>query len=198
MLGMDMKRGTLWGYSAIVIVFLYILYYFRESDHIAGTIAFGASILFFYLGDKLFKIGFKKYHYGILIFMTFFGLLLSPLYVVYPLYDKVLHFTFPLFACFLIFYIVDKLKLDLGTKLIFTFAIMITFITFEEIVEFLLDWLFDLKLQGVFEGKLVGTFQMAGGEFNLLQSRITDTMIDLMLGVLGSSTFVISKWISDK
>lgn len=87
----------------------------------------------------------------------------------------------------------DKLKLDLKSKIIFTFTILITLITFAEIVEFGLDWFFDLKLQGVFEGDLKGTLKMAGGEFKVIQSRITDTMVDLILGVCGSFIFAIGK-----
>lgn len=189
-----MKERLAWVYGIISVIFLYILYYFRNSDHFAGAIAFVLTVSFFHLADRVFEIKFKKRHYGILIFMVIFGLLLSPFYVLYPNYDKVLHLVNPFLSCFLIFYIVDKLKLDLKTKIIFTFTILITLITFAEIVEFSLDWLFDLKLQGVFIGDLRGTFKMAGGELTVIQSRITDTMIDLILGVCGSLVFVLGKF----
>jgi len=73
-----MKKGLAWAYGIIAVIFLYILYYFRDSDHFAGAIAFVLTVSFFHLADRVFDIKFKKGHYGILIFMVVFGLLLSP------------------------------------------------------------------------------------------------------------------------
>ncbi|MBT4135996.1 hypothetical protein HOD75_01365 [archaeon] len=171
----------------------YFYTYFRDSEHFAGVLAFVFIVSFFWVGDRIFKFKFKYYHYVALIFMALFGVLFSPLYLLFPGYDKVLHFTFPFLGCFLIFYIVNKLELDLRTKLMFSFSIMITLITFSEIAEFILDWLFDLNLQGVFAGDVGGTFKIASGDVQVLQSRISDTMTDLILGVLGSATFVLVK-----
>ncbi|MBT4166113.1 hypothetical protein HOE04_03685 [archaeon] len=194
-----MKKRIAWSYGIIATMFLYILYYFRNSDHFAGAIAFVLTVSFFHLADRIFKIQFKKHHYAILLFMATFGVLLSQLYLLVPYYDKILHYSFPFIGCFLVFYIVNKLKIDFKTKVFFTFTIMITLIAIEEIVEFSLDWLFNLKLQGRYEGEMQGLLKIADKEqLRIVQSRITDTMTDLMLGFLGSLTFVTLKFLRNK
>ena len=177
---------------------MYILYYFRKSDHLIGIVAYVLSIGFFYLGDRVFRIGFKKWHYVLLIFMATAGILLSPVYFYWAPYDKVLHFTFPFLGCFLVYYMVDKLKIDFKTKVLFTFTIMITLLTFEEIVEFTLDYFFDLKLQGVYLGDRALFQNIPVDQLKLVYSRITDTMLDLILGVCGAFIFVLTKVLKGK
>jgi len=193
-----MEKRLNWIYGIFIVVFLYILYYFKDSDHFLGAISFTLTILLFHVSDRVFKIEFKTYHYIIIVFMALFGLLFSPLYFIFPFYDKILHFVNPFLGCFLVFHIINRLDIDLKTKLIFTFSVLITLVTFAEIVEFLLDLFFDLKLQGVFEGDFVGTFKFISGEFRVLQDRITDTMLDLIFGVLGGMSFVFVKFFSRK
>ena len=189
------KKGAL-TYAIITAILLYILYYFKDSDHLIGILAFVFSLLFFYIGDKALNLEFKVYHYFIILFMAGSGLLLSPLYVIYPSYDKLLHFINPFLGCFLIFYVVDKFEIskDIKIKLFLTFTIMMTLITFTEIVEFALDWFFDLKLQGVFRGNLEGLLkQIEEGKFTMIQDPNTDTMIDIILGTIGSILFILTK-----
>jgi len=189
-------KGMKYIYAILIGLSLYILFCFKENIHFAGILAFFLTIGFFHLGDKVFKIDYKKKHYAILVFMSTFGLLFSPLYNMYIHYDKILHLTFPFLGCILIFYIVNKTKLDIKTKLILTFTTMITLITFSEIVEYYLDQLFNLHLQGVFEGDLVGLMKTSSGELITIESPLSDTITDLSLGVLGSLIFVVSKlWI---
>jgi hypothetical protein len=137
------KKGSTVFYLVMIALFMYILFYFKDSDHFIGALAFILSVTCLCLADKLFKLKFKSYHYAILIFMATVGVLLSPIYFIFAAYDKILHFSFPFLGCFLVFYLVNKLDMDFKTKVFFTFTIMITLITFEEIVEFLLDWFFD-------------------------------------------------------
>ena len=150
-----MKKSVVLILTIAIVIFTYILYYFRKSDHLIGIIAYALSIIFFYIADKTFKIDFKRNHYFLLIFMATAGILLSPVYFFWPIYDKILHLTFPFLGCFLIYYIVDKQKISFKTKILFTFTIMITLLAFEESVEFSLDYFFDLKLQGVYFGSRI-------------------------------------------
>ncbi len=55
-----------------------------------------------------------------------------------------------------------------------------------ELGEYALDYFFDLKLQGVYLRDLQGL-----EKFNLIVDRIDDTMIDLFLGILGSSLYAL-------
>ena len=73
---------------------------------------------------------------------------------------------------------------------------MITLLAFEEIVEFSLDYFFDLKLQGVYLGSRILFQSISADQLKLINSQITDTMFDLIIGVIGSLIFVIAKSIA--
>lgn len=89
------------------------------------------------------------------------------------------------------FYVVDRLKIDFKWKLLLVFTVMMSLIGLLEIGEYLLDVLFDLKLQGVFIRDISGLEKL-----NPVQSRIDDTMIDMILGVIGSGLFSLGKTIT--
>jgi len=59
---------------------------------------------------------------------------------------------------------------------------------FHEIGEYLIDQFWDLKLQGVYVWNIGGV-----EKFDLIQSKIDDTMMDLIFGSLGALTFVFGK-----
>ena len=179
------KRLLIIGISLFLLLVFYLFKNLSESIRVFGFI-FGLSI--FYLFDHMFKIDFKLRHYYYVIIILAGGILLSPLYFLSTNYDKILHFTMPIFACFLIFYIVDKQRLSIQWKLLITFMFVISFLAFHEIGEYLLDQLWDLKLQGIFLRDISGSEKL-----NLIMSQIDDTMIDLILGVLGALLFVLGK-----
>lgn len=83
---------------------------------------------------------------------------------------------------------IAKLKLKLKWKLTFVFFTVIGFLALFEIGEYLLDIFFDLKLQGVFLQDIQGL-----QKFDILLDKIEDTMIDLVLGVLGILSYILFK-----
>jgi len=180
---MNLKRRT-W-YILIGILVVIILYIFRNTNYFLWTSSFLAFLFVFYLADKIFYLNFNKKHYIIFILIVTAGVLFSPLYFISPKYDKILHLLSPFFLCILIFYLANKTKLKFSTKLFITFSIMIMFLALFEIGEFLLDKLFDLKLQGVFLRDYPSVTKL-----NLIQGKNDDTMIDLILGVISSLVFV--------
>lgn len=80
---------------------------------------------------------------------------------------------------------ITKLNIPLKWKLVFTFFVGFGIVGLMEIGEYGLDYLFDLKLQGVYLRDLKG-FE----KFNIIQNPIDDTMIDMALGVIGSLVYV--------
>ncbi|KHO53055.1 MAG: hypothetical protein QT05_C0009G0004 [archaeon GW2011_AR13] len=114
--------------------------------------------------------------------------MLSPIYFFYSSYDKILHFCLPILSCFLIYYIVDKKNLSIQWKLWITFLFITSFLMFHEIGEYLIDQFWDLKLQGVYVWNIGGV-----EKFDLIQSKIDDTMMDLIFGSLGALTFILGK-----
>ena len=132
---------------AILFITLYILKNLSSYVRILGC---GISILLFYFSDSYFELKLLPRHYLIFILISVFGILLSPLYFIFPIYDKMLHLLNPLFYSFLIFFLINKLDIKFYQKVIITLSITISILAIFEIGEFLLDNLFDWKLQGVY------------------------------------------------
>jgi hypothetical protein len=175
-------------YLFIGIVLFLILYALKNTSYFMRATGFVFSVLLFYLADFYFKFDFKSHHYLIFILISTAGILLSPLYFICPTYDKILHLIFPILLGILIFYLVNKTCLKFSTKLMVTAAFMISSLAIFEIGEYLLDILFDLKLQGVYLRDVSGI-----NKLNILMDRNDDTMIDLILGALGTLFFVSLK-----
>ncbi len=94
----------------------------------------------------------------------------------------------PILGCVLIFHIVDKKELNMQWKLWVVFLFIMTSLTIHEIGEYLMDQLWDLKLQGVYIRDISGAEKL-----NLVMSKIDDTMIDLIVGAIGALAFIAGK-----
>jgi len=186
-------------FMVLLIIFFFVRYttvlnilnivplrYFQFVN-LLSVFGLSVAVFGFYSLDKLFKINFKRRHYTYMTFMTIVALLLSFLYFNLAHLDKLQHFFFPIMAGSLIFHMVSKLDLELKYKLLFTFTVVISIITMFELIEYFLDITFDLYLQGAYLGD-----PRISGDYKVLFSPIDDTMIDLLLGVLGSLTYVFS------
>ena len=181
--------------SLIIIIIAIILNLLRAPDFYSRVIGVIITLAAFTLADKSFKIGFKKQHYFIIILMSILGMLLSPIYLIFQPYDKILHFVNPFLTCFILFFFINKLKVSFGTKLLLTFTLLVTLITLAEVAEFVLDQFFDLKLQGVFTGKHQGLFGITTQNVTVSVNPNTDTMLDIILGMLGAGLFIIIKFL---
>jgi hypothetical protein len=177
-------------YIVVGIIILLLLYALKNTSYFTRTAGFIFAILLFFIGNEFFKFNFKLHHHLILIAIAAFGILFSPLYFMYPSYDKILHFLSPILVSILIFYLVNKLDISFSKKLLITISLVISAITLFEVVEFTLDKLFDLKLQGVFIRDMTGVAKL-----NIIMDPIDDTMIDLILGIIGALVFAGSKTI---
>lgn len=176
------KRTIIFGFS---ILLLLMIYFFKSASFILRALSTIAIMLFFYFLDHTYDIRFKKRHYIYIFAIVILSFLASPLYFVYPQYDKIQHFIQPMLACSIIFMMINKLNLELKWKIVFTFFIVVAMLGLLEVGEFALDSLFNMKLQGVF-------LRDVGGleKFNLLMDPLTDTMIDLVLGVIGTVIYL--------
>lgn len=181
------KRRLIIGVS---IFLLFVLYLFKNFSLLIRVLGVIFGLVVFYLFDHLFKIDFKLRHYYYVLLILFCGIIFSPLYFSSPNYDKILHFLLPILGGILIFYIIDKQKLSLQWKLLITFMFVVSFLTIHEIGEYLMDILWDLKLQGVYLRDISGL-----EKFDLVIPKNDDTMMDLILGMIGSLFFVAGKTI---
>lgn len=173
------KRRIIVGISIFLLIILII---FRNSSLLLRVSSAIGLLFVFYITDHFFNLKFEPRHYVAIIIIAVTGLLLSPLYFLYPQYDKVLHFILPMIFGSIVFHMVSRLKIDLKWQLTFTFFVVLGVIGLHEIGEYFLDVLFDLKLQGVFLRGDIGGIE----KFDEVVSRIDDTMIDMGLGVLGA------------
>jgi len=180
-------------YIGIAIVVFVILYALKNTAYFVRASAFVSSLAVFWIVDTLLDLKFRVRHYVLLVFIATTGILLSPFYYLYPGYDKVLHFFNPILFSILIFYLVNKIKgISFSKKLFLTFSITVSFLALFELIEFFLDKMYDLNLQGVYIWEVSET---AAAKVRLIMDRNDDTMIDLALGVLGTVLFSIGKTI---
>jgi len=175
-------------YAAIGIFIFILLYALKNTNYFMRASSFIFAIALFYFIDYFFDLNFKNHHYLIFIVVSALGILLSPFYFLYPNYDKVLHLVSPILLSILIFFLINKVKINFSTKLMITFAFMISLLALFEILEYAIDQFFDFKLQGVFLRSREGL-----EKFNIITDKNDDTMIDLILGTIGSLLFIVIK-----
>ena len=137
------------------------------------------------MADNLFEIKFKRRHYFFAFLIILISILLSFLYFKYPYFDKLQHLFFPMMLGSMIFYMVSKLKLEKKYTLWFTFFIVIGLLSMFELLEYFVDIILGFNLQGVF----IKNPQAIGG-FDVVMSRIDDTMADILIGTIGSLIYI--------
>jgi membrane-associated HD superfamily phosphohydrolase len=165
-----------------------ILYALKNTGYPLRISTFIAALLLFYAVNEWLELKFKNYHYIIFAFVSGAGILFSPLYFVSANYDKILHLVSPIFLSVLIFFLLNKAKIKFSIKIFLTFSVMVMFLSLFEIGEYVLDQLFDFKLQGVYLRDLSGISKL-----NIIIDKNDDTMIDMMFGMAGALTFVVIK-----
>lgn len=176
--------------KAVVIVLSLILivmaYLFENASFVLRAVSMVEFIILFYFVDHFFEVNFKARHYLYIIIIAISGLLLSPLFFIWPNYDKIQHLIQPMFICSILFYLTSKLGLKRKWAITFAFFTTIAILGLFEVGEFTLDSLFDLKLQGVYLRDIQGL-----EKFNILMNPLNDTMIDLVLGIIGTGIYSI-------
>lgn len=136
----------------------------------------------FYLFDRVVDLKMRLRHYLFVGAILLGGVMLSPLYYLFGWYDKILHVVQPMFLASIVLHVVLPLQITSQWKFFFTFFVVLGVLGLFEIGEYLIDITFDSKLQGVFRQTEHG--------FVLVQGRIDDTIIDLMLGVFGTLSYL--------
>ncbi len=180
-----------WIVGVISLLVLIAIYLFKDSASITLRYStFIGLIVAFYIIDHLFDIQFKLKHYLFVIIIGTATLFLSHLYFIYPQYDKLQHLILPTFLCSIVFFMINKLKLALKWKVTFTVLGVVGLLGMFEITEYLLDLLFNLKLQGVYLRDIKGL-----EKFHLILNPLDDTMADMSFGILGSSLYAVYAWI---
>ena len=177
--------------SFLVLVAIYL---FKDTSSVTLRYStFIGLIVGFYLIDHLFNIQFKLKHYFFIIIIGMSALFLNYLYFTYPQYDKLQHLILPMLICSIMFFMINKLNLALKWKITFTVFSVAGILGIFEIGEYILDSLFNLKLQGVYLRDLSGL-----EKFHLLLNPLDDTMVDMSFGFFGSFLYSIYAWIKYK
>ncbi len=176
-------------YLGIAIILFAFFYALKNTNYFLRTLTFVFAIIIFYSADVFLKLKFKKCHYLIFILISLTGVMFSPLYFIYPNYDKILHVLSPILLSVLVFFLVNKVEgISFRMKLFMTFSIVVAMLAIFEVSEYLLDQFFNLKLQGVYLRDHSGFVK-----FKILLDRNDDTMIDLIFGTVGALFFILVK-----
>ena len=174
----------------LCVILIALLYAFKNYSFLIRALSIILSLWLFYFIDHAFGAEFHLRHYIYVISALIFGILLSPLYWVSGIYDKVLHLFMPVLVSIIVFYLVDKLKIPFKWKLLLTLTSTIALIASLEVIEYIADIFWDMKLQGVYLRDISGL-----EKYDLILDRNDDTMIDIMLGFAGTIIFSISKYV---
>lgn len=172
--------------SIIASILTILIYLSENASFFARSMTTIIALLIFLSVDQYYKIHFDLRHYAYAIIIVTTGLLLSPLYFIYPNYDKIQHFALPILVSSMLLFMINKLPLKTKWKLVFVFFVTVGILGIHEIVEYSLDWAYDLKLQGVYLRDSAGL-----EKFNVVQEPLDDTMVDIILGILGSGIYSI-------
>jgi hypothetical protein len=161
-----------------------VLFFLIRLVTFSSFLFFLLILAIFYIWDKFWKGEFKKTHYSIAMLIAIFGFLLQNLNYYWQYYDKIFHFITPILISSLLYHTIKKIKIKKFYLLALVFFVTIGFLVIHEIAEFLLDLFFNLKLQGV--------FILTEAGYREFLSPITDTMIDSILGVVGSLVYCLT------
>lgn len=170
--------------GSMCILIAGMMYLFQNADMLLRTIGACMTVIAFYTLDHLYRIRFTSIHYFLMTIIAFASFLLSPLYFMYPYYDKIQHFIQPMMITYIFFFIVSKLSLRFRWKMIFACALTLSFLGIFEVIEYGLDYFFNLNLQGVYLRDISGL-----NKLQLLIDPLSDTIIDIIYGLLGTLSF---------
>lgn len=184
------KRRLIIGFSVLILIGLYT---FKNTSLVIRSLSTIGLLVVFYMIDHLFDLRFKPYHYFFITFIAITSWMMSPLYYIYPNYDKAQHLILPIMLASIVYHMTRRLKLEPKWRLVFVFFVVIGVIGLHEIGEYLLDYFLGWQTQGVFLRDIQGI-----EKYNILLDRIDDTMIDMSLGVLGAAIYVWANYIARK
>jgi hypothetical protein len=192
---LNMSHRLLAVCSAILVIALaYFGTLFPNFYVIFGISMTIVALWAFYWADHRFNLNYKYWHYIIMILLFSSGMALNPLFFVFPVYDKVLHFIDSVFWCILIFVPVNRIlfastykpRAVLFMKILFTISLFLSFMMLHEIIEYSGDKLYDLRLQGVYVSSSADLGKVGMRE---VQTPWDDTMQDEMLDIVGAISF---------
>jgi len=167
--------GIVFSYFHLIPIFV--------SIYFAFVVIYG-----FYVFDVLFNINFKLKHYIFMIIIVLTGpALLILFYQVFFYSDKILHYLHPILLSSIVFFIVSKLKIKKSYALFITAFIVFGSFAIFEVIEYVVDFFLNIGMQGAYLRDISGVIisQVA------VLDPLTDTMTDLILGLLGSLTYMI-------
>ncbi|MEK6898568.1 MAG: hypothetical protein AABW79_00545 [Nanoarchaeota archaeon] len=168
------------------ILLMLLIYFFKNASIVLRVFSAIGFVVAFYALDHGFDIRFRKRHYAFIFIIAIASFLFSPAYYLYPNYDKIQHFIQPILVSSIVFYMISYLNIERKYRLLLAFMVTMGLLGMFEIAEYGLDYLFDLKLQGVYLREYSGL-----EKFNLLMDPLDDTMADLLIGIFGSGAYFL-------
>lgn len=148
----------------------------------------------FYVFDIVFNINFKRVHYFLMALIVFSGPgLIIVLFKFSDYADKFLHFFHAFFLSFIVFFIISKLKIKKSHAIFITFFIVLSSFAIFEIIEYSADKIWDFQLQGTYSRNFYGDTKG-----DVIVNSLDDTMIDMIMSLLGALIYLIFGLIKNK
>ncbi|MBD3253426.1 hypothetical protein GF386_06845 [Candidatus Pacearchaeota archaeon] len=163
------------------VILFFVIRRLSELIGYVSIIKFIGLLVIFYFWDYLLKVDFKLRHYLYVLFVGFFGIFLGYMGFVYFHYDKLFHLIGPVLLTDILYYNLRRYHYKKKEAIVFSFFVAFSLLCFYEIIEFLLDFIFNTHTQGC--------FFYSNGIFEMVLDRNTDTMIDLIFGIIGSFSY---------
>ena len=176
----------------ISAILLSLLIFSRDLSQVIRVFGTIGLLFFFYLLDKTTDNDFQLKHYIFIMIIAISGIMLSPIYFIWPNYDKILHFTLPILTASIIFYMMKSHNLKLSWRLAFTLFAVVSTLTMFEIVEYTADQTLGWKFQGVYQYE---TDKWDKNNVIELLGPLDDTIIDISLGIFGTLLYVLFQFL---
>ena len=187
------KRRVIILFTCLLLLLLYVTR--SLSILIPFSLTIIAIFLFSYI-DRAFHFDFPEVYYVYVFAIFVLGTIIGPgnppfgLYYRDIFFDKVLHFLNPILMCAIMFYILNRLSISIKWKLLMTIGLVFGILGLWEIGEYVSDVFFGTGHQGVYVKDFVSKLRE-----QQLSDPLTDTMRDLIFGLIGSITFVTYKFL---
>jgi uncharacterized membrane protein YjdF len=155
-------------------IFFFLFPYRFKTFYFLMFVTFGFAILFSIVVKKF---GLTEKHFTLILIMLWLNVLGELwFYFNYVHYDKILHFCIPFLMSWIFYDYLQKSKQNVTIFFPFTILGMLAFF---EIIEWFIDSVIGFPMLGVFDS--------SGA---VVMSKLTDTMVDLCMGILGTLTFL--------
>lgn len=173
------------------MIFIGVFFYFLlENISFQELMFYIALISSFYFVDKIFSFDFEKHHYFYLIIISLPILFSHYIQSIFIYIDKPLHLIGGIMLTSITYHLSRKINIPKQYRLITTIFLSVLVILSYELYEYISDELFNTTMQGV--------YKKINDQFIMVVGKMTDTIQDIILGIIGIFIYLVKLAIKPK